>query len=82
MLSVVYEQRPTKSEQLLDALVRDPVMDNPVLAARLDEATPTQTGKVVRDLWLRNPKPPDQLTDRQLTSATEKLQDAKPGRVA
>ena len=82
MLIVVSQQRLTQSKKLLHSPVRDPVVDNPVLAARLDEATPTQTGKVVRDLRLRNPKAGHQFTNRQLRSVTQELQDAKPGRVA
>lgn len=53
-----------------------------MLAPRLHETTPAQAGEMVRDLRLRNPKPLDQLTNRQLASVTQQRQYAKPGGVA
>lgn len=55
MLRVVGEQRPPEREQLLDAVVRDPVVDDPMLAAGVHESAPAQAGEVVRRLGCETP---------------------------
>src|SRR2546425_4727286 len=71
-----------KVEHLDDALVGDPVVDRAMLAPRLDEAAPTQTGEVVRDLRLRLAQPLDQLPHRQLSLVAQQLQNLHPRLVA
>ncbi|HET8893585.1 MAG TPA: hypothetical protein VFM96_05770 [Gaiellaceae bacterium] len=82
VFGVIVEQRLCKVEHFDDALVSDPVEDGAVLAPRLDEAAPTQTGEMVGDLGLRLIEPLDQLTDRELTLVAEQLEDPDTGRVA
>jgi len=82
VLGVVGQQPVSKVEQLLDALIRDSVVDDPPLALRLDEAAPAQARKVARDLRLREPKARDEFSNRQLALLAKKLEDLHPRRVA
>jgi hypothetical protein len=61
VLLVVLEQRVREVEDRDHPLVGDPVVDGPVLSARVDEAAPAQAGEVVGRLRLRNAKPLDEL---------------------
>jgi hypothetical protein len=56
VLGVALEQVVGKRDDRRDSLVREPVVDDAVLAARLDEAAPTETGEMVRDLGLARPE--------------------------
>jgi acyl-CoA reductase-like NAD-dependent aldehyde dehydrogenase len=78
----VCEQRLREIEQLRDALVRDAVVDDAMLAPRLHKTAPAQAGEMIRDLRLRLPEARDELADRQLTLVAQQLEDAHPGRVA
>src|SRR5438067_7586130 len=71
-----------KVEHLDAAFVGDPVVDGAMLAPRLDEAAPAQTGEVVRDLRLRLAQPLDQLPHRQLSLVAQQLQNLHPRLVA
>lgn len=82
MLRVVLEQRTCQVEHLDDALVGDPVVDDPVLPAGGDEAAPAQTSEVVGDLRLGEPEALHEAPDRELTLLAQQLEDSKPGRVA
>jgi hypothetical protein len=82
VLLVVLEQCVREVEHLDDALVRDPVVDDPVLAAGSDEAAPAKTDEVGGDLRLGEPEPRDELADRQLALLAQQLEDAKSSRIA
>jgi hypothetical protein len=81
VLGVVVEQCLREVEHRLDARVGDPVEDDAVLAARLDEAAPAQAGEVIGDLRLRHAEPLDQLAYGKLARFAQLLEDAQPGRV-
>ncbi len=53
MLFVVGEQRVRQREQVIDALVGNSVVDDPMLTAGVHESAPAKAGKVVRHLRLR-----------------------------
>lgn len=82
MLLVVLEQRVREVEDQGHPLVGDPVVDGPVLSARVDEAAPAQAGEVVGRLRLGDAEPLDELADGQLALLLQQLEDAQPGWVA
>src|SRR5439155_16218468 len=65
-----------------DPLVAELVEDGAVFATRLDEATPAQTGEMVRHFRLGDPEPFHELADRQLALRSEQLEDPEPDRIA
>jgi hypothetical protein len=75
VLLVVLEQRVGEVEHPDYPLVGDAVVDGAVFSARVDEAAPAKTGEMVGDLRLRDPKPRDELSDRQLAFLPEQMQD-------
>jgi hypothetical protein len=78
VLVVIRQQLAGEFDQTTDPGVGKPVVDDPVLAPRLDEATPAQAGQVVGDARLRDSEPLDDLADRELLALGEGLEDAKP----
>ena len=82
MLFVIGEQGVSEVEQIEHAVVRDPVVDGAVLAAGNNEAAPTEAGKMVGDLWLRESEPLDKFAHRQLALVAQQLEDAHARRVA
>jgi len=80
MLGVAFEQFVREPDDRRDAPVCNAVVDDPVLAPRLDEAAPAETGEMVRDLRLAGSEQPDELADRVL-ALEEELEDPKPGGV-
>src|SRR5205823_12476758 len=82
VLLVVLEQRLRELEHLQHPLIRDPIKDDPMLPPRLDKAAPAQTSEMVRNLRLRHPQPPHQLTNRQLALVAEQLEDPQSRRLA
>jgi hypothetical protein len=82
VLLVVLEQRVREVENPDHPLVSDPVVDRPVLSARVDETAPAKTGEVVGHLRLCEPEPLDELADGELALVAQQFEDAQPGRVA
>jgi len=82
MLAVVTEQRPSQLEEVIDAVVGDPVVDRSVLPARGDKSAPAQTGQVIRDLRLRRAYQRNQFADGRLPTNTQLVEDAKARGVA
>src|SRR2546426_12108529 len=82
VLLVVLEQRVRELEHLQHTLVCDPIEDDPMLPPRLDEATPAQTGEMVRDLRLWHPQPLHQLADREFPLVAQQLEDPQSRRLA
>lgn len=75
VLLFVLEQCVRQLEDPGHPLVGDPVVDGPVLAARVDEAAPAKACEMVGDLRLRDPEALDELSDGQLALLLEQLED-------
>ena len=82
VLCVVVQQRVREADHPHDSLVGDPVVDDAMLAPRVDEAAPAQAGEMVRHLRLRHAEPLDQFSHRQLALVAQQLEDANAGEVA
>ena len=76
MLLVVREKRLREVEHRDHPVVGDPVEHPALLTPRLDEPTPAQAPKMIRDLRLRHTEACDQLTDGQLVLAAQELENS------
>ena len=72
MLGVVVQQSLREREHPQHALVGDPVVDGAVLTPCLDEAAPTKTSQMIRDLRLWQLEPRRAGSERHLAHIGKK----------
>src|SRR3954470_7112755 len=81
VLLILGKECVAESKELLDPLVRDRVVGNTTIPPRRHKAAPAQTGQMIRDVRLAQPRPLDQLANPKLPLLTQQLEETQATRV-